>query len=110
MHQESIASGFLGIAAAFSLIIGKSLAVSASVTPPWIEQIIGPFGAVIALTIAIVWFARRMDKSEEREVQRQKQREDLLKELVTNNVRLAVALERNSEILDKVEKRYNESQ
>jgi ABC-type nickel/cobalt efflux system permease component RcnA len=109
MHQETLATAFLAVTAAVSVIFGKMLTLAITEAPAWMEHIVGPFGAVIVMTVAVVWFARRMDRAENREVERQKAREDLLERMTIANTRIADSLERNSEILDKVEQHFRDS-
>lgn len=107
MHQEALSSAFVAITASLALIFGKSLSLASASTPEWVSAVIGPFGAVVLMGIAVMWFARRMDKAEVREITRQEGREHLLEKMVEANVKIAAALERNSEILDRVEHHLN---
>jgi ABC-type bacteriocin/lantibiotic exporter with double-glycine peptidase domain len=103
MHHEALSSAFVAITASLALIFGKSLTLASTSTPEWVQAVVGPFGTVVVMGLAVLWFAKRMERAEAREVDRQKEREALLAEMVKANVQIASAMERNSQILDRVE-------
>lgn len=103
MHHDVLSSAYFAFTAACAMILSKSIVISTTEAPQWVTTASGPLSIAGVMGVAVIWFARRMEKAESREVERQKSREDLLAKMTSANVRIADALERNSVILDKVE-------
>lgn len=83
--------------------IGLFIAETVPQMPPWMTYTLGPFGALIAVVIGLVWVSKRLNKADEREDERRKERDAMLKELTVISNRSNDVIERNSEVLDKIE-------
>lgn len=94
-----------------SFVTGKLIIFSTAIgdnTPAWMQWIMGPLGALVVMVIAIGWLTRRLDATEEREIKRQEQREALLKEMAEINTKVAIALESNTRMLEKVDNHFQQ--
>ena len=43
--------------------------------PEWMQWLLGPFGALIGVLLALVWMSKRLNAAEDREEERRKERE-----------------------------------
>lgn len=73
------------------------LLADAVAMPDWLSMLLGPLGALVGLIIAIKWLAGRLDKSEEKYDEREKERDDDRKTLI-------LLVEQNGQVLKEVTK------
>ncbi len=94
-----------------SFITGKLILLSTSSgeTPNWIEWVMGPLGALVVMIVAIGWLTKRLDATEQREIKRQEQREILLTQMAEINTKVAIALESNTKMLEKVDTHFGKN-
>ena len=76
-HIETFAAGFSTILAGIAgSKLGTILAnAMAGNMPEWMQWLLGPFGALIGVLLALVWMTKRLSASEAREEERRKERE-----------------------------------
>jgi len=102
MHDPATAV-ILSITSASAYIAADVIAQLPPDAPSWMQYAFGPFGAMVVLIVVLIGVIKRWDKAQELEVKRQDSREKLLTEMTAANVRIADALERNTEVLSRVE-------
>lgn len=92
-----------------SFVTGKLILLASSSSDPlnWLEWIMGPLGALVVMVVAISWLARRLDATELREIERQKQREAILTQMAEINTKVVLALESNTRMLEKVDNHFD---
>lgn len=93
-----------GIAAIVAGIFGSRLMVAATDTvsevvnaaaPPWMNALMGPFGALVGLGLGLVWMNKRLNRAEEKNDKRDAERDEDRKALIT-------VVQQNSHILEDV--------
>ena len=93
-----------GIAAITAGIFGSRLMVATtevvsevanSPAPPWINALMGPFGALVGLGLGLVWMNKRLNRAEEKNDKRDEERDEDRKALIT-------VVQQNSHILEDV--------
>jgi hypothetical protein len=72
--------------------------------PEWVKPLLGPLGTLVGAILAIAWLIRRLDRSEEREVVRQKERDEMLRAVIECTHQSTKAVEQNSQILARLQK------
>jgi hypothetical protein len=101
-----------GIAAIVAGIFGSRLMVASTevasdvvnaVTPPWVNQLTGPFGALVGLGLGLVWMNRRLNRAEDKNDIRDKERDEDRKALIT-------VVQQNSHILEDVKTHLDRAQ
>jgi hypothetical protein len=78
-----------------SAIAGSKLGLmiaNAMPMPEWMQWLLGPFGALIGVLLALVWMSKRLNAAEDREETRRKEREAER----TNNQDILIALVKDS--------------
>lgn len=99
-YMSAVASALFG--SKFFLCIGE-IATNDDM-PTWMKYLLGPMGALVGLIVALIWMNKRLDKAEakidQREVERDKDRKDLIEVLQKTNM----VLDKSNSIHDRVEK------
>ena len=70
--------------------------------PDWIQQLQGPFGALIGLALGLWWMSKRLDKAEAKADKREDERDADRKSLITVVEQNSNVLRNASEILGSV--------
>ena len=94
MHQHIdtfAAAGSTLLTAIAGSKVGLMIA-NATQMPEWMQWLLGPFGALIGVLLALVWMSKRLNTAEDREEERRKEREAERK----NNQDILIALVRDS--------------
>lgn len=97
----SIAAATVPLSAMFGSKLGTFLAATEGV-PSWAGGVLGPVGTTICTLIAVKWLTNRLDKSEAKTEQREAERLENFKVLVTLTTQNHLIIEQNSEVLTEV--------
>jgi hypothetical protein len=84
-----------GLTAIVASIVGSQALpdmLSQVPAPDWIQQLQGPFGALIGLALGLWWMSKRLDKAEAKADKREDERDADRKSLIT-------VVEQNSNVL-----------
>lgn len=84
-----------GLTAIVASIVGSQVLpdlLSQLPAPDWIQQVQGPFGALIGLALGLWWMSKRLDKAEAKADKREDERDADRKSLIT-------VVEQNSNVL-----------
>ena len=84
-----------GLAAIVAGVIGSQALpdmLSQIPAPDWVQQLQGPFGALIGLALGLWWMSKRLDKAEAKADKREDERDADRKSLIT-------VVEQNSNVL-----------
>lgn len=93
-----------GIAAIVAGIFGSRLMVATTevasdvvnaAVPPWVSSLTGPFGALVGLGLGLIWMNKRLNRAEDKNDIRDKERDEDRKALIT-------VVQQNSHILEDV--------
>ena len=104
MHA-SIEHAISGLTAIVAGIVGsQALPDMLSQVPAldWIQQLQGPFGALIGLALGLWWMSKRLDKAEAKADKREDERDADRKSLITVVEQNSNVLRNASEILGEV--------
>jgi hypothetical protein len=94
-----------GLTAIVAGIIGSQVipdVISQVPAPDWIQQLQGPFGALIGLALGLWWMSKRLDKAETKADKREDERDADRKSLITVVEQNSNVLRNASEVLSEV--------
>lgn len=68
--------------------------------PPWAGLLMGPFGALVGLALALWWMKGRLDKAEEKNDKRDAERDEDRKNMITIITQNSIIMSRTSDTLE----------
>lgn len=107
--NDALPMAFIATSATFLGAEVKSLlAALPAEVPSFLVAIAGPIGSFICMAVAINWLLKRLAKKEAVETVRQDRQDAMLVQMAESNLRVALALEKNSDALDRNSKYLEE--
>lgn len=70
-------------------------------SPDWMDKLQGPFGALVGLAIGLWWMNARLNKAETKNDEREKERDEDRKNLITVVTQNSIIMGRTSDVLEE---------